>query len=443
METSSSRIQVPINPEPAEIMHIDLNGAFAMTEQQWRPHLRHRPVGVTNRLKVPGTDRPADWSICITTSYEAKSQGIKLGTQQRVAREIDPNFIMVESDPSKYIHVHRKLLAIFQSYSPRAYMKSIDEGIIDFRGMRRLLKGRSLKDIGREIKQRVKEEVGDYMTINVGIGQNLWLAKVAASLHKPDGLDLIEPSNLREVYANLKLTDLPYIKRRNQVRLNLAGIYTTLQFLEAPYWLLFRQAFGSVLGHQWYLRLRGYEMDDVEFDVKTSGRSYVLERRTADRKELLALLHKAAFKVSRKLYTHDLAARGLSLHLRYGASRFGEEGGYAGKRIREKFKWKTAVYREDELFQRTRELFDRTPQGEVVTAIALTAYGLQPAPIDQPALFEDRHVQRERIQSSLDTINDRYGEMTVVPADIKMSCNPMKDKIPFYSTKYFEITSSV
>jgi len=51
-------------------------------------------------------------------------------------------------------------------------MKSINEGIIDFHGMEHILNGRTLEDIGYEIKQRVKTEICDWMKINVGIGTN-------------------------------------------------------------------------------------------------------------------------------------------------------------------------------------------------------------------------------------------------------------------------------
>ncbi|HSX41362.1 MAG TPA: hypothetical protein VLF21_01875 [Candidatus Saccharimonadales bacterium] len=430
-------IDVPISPEPPEVMHIDLNGAFAMTEQQWRPHLRGRPVGVSNRVKVAGTERLADYSICITSSYEAKRQGIVIGTRQRDARLIDPSFVMVESDPAKYIHVHRKLKGIFQDYSPTAFMKSIDEGVIDFRGMRQLLKGRPLEDIGREIKQRVREEVGDYMTVNVGIGQNLWLAKVAAGLNKPNGLDVISADNLREVYGSLRLTDLPYIKRRNQVRLNMAGIRTPVDFLRAPYWVLFRQVFGSVLGHHWYFKLRGYETETWQDATRTAGRQYVLEHRTADPEQILALLHKASFKVSRKLRMAGLEARGLALGLRYRAASPDES--FYSQRWRDRHKWPAPAHRPDELYNRAKWLFEHSPSGEVVTAFDLTAYGLAPIRQEQPALFVDEYTKKSQVQDAIDQLYDRYGELIVASADVAMSKNPMKDKVPFYSTKYFDI----
>src|SRR6185369_17803731 len=165
-------MDLTFNPQPPEVMHIDMNSAFAMTEQQANPLLRGRPVGVTNRLN--------DYAMCIAASHEAKQLGIRLGTRNGEAKRIAPDFVMRESDSAKYQYVNKKMREIFESYSPVTQMKSVDEGIIDFRGMRGILKGRSLEDIGREIKQRVREEVGDYMTVNVGIAPNRWLAKVAA-----------------------------------------------------------------------------------------------------------------------------------------------------------------------------------------------------------------------------------------------------------------------
>jgi DNA polymerase-4 len=234
-------MELRINPEPPEIMHIDLNSAFAMTEQQANPLIRNKPVGVTNRLN--------DYAMCIAASYEAKALGIKLGTRNGEAKRIAPDFVMIESDSAKYQYVNKLMQGIFGSYSPAFQMKSVDEGIIDFRGMQGLLKGRSLEDIGYEIKQRVREEVGDYMKVNVGIGQNRWLAKVAAGFMKPDGLYQIDQDNLEAVYGVMDLMELPYIKRRNKLRLNEAGIYTPLEFFWASEATLSKQVFRSINGH--------------------------------------------------------------------------------------------------------------------------------------------------------------------------------------------------
>ncbi|MBP7821002.1 hypothetical protein KA043_02770, partial [Candidatus Saccharibacteria bacterium] len=115
-----------LNTASPKIMHIDLNSAFASAEQQARPTLRGRPVGVTNRLSK---------NCCmITASYEAKAVGVKVGMGMAEAKSICPDLFVVESDPPKYHHMYKKIAKIMQSYSPNVTMKSIDEGVIDFSG---------------------------------------------------------------------------------------------------------------------------------------------------------------------------------------------------------------------------------------------------------------------------------------------------------------------
>ncbi len=422
-------MQLEPSREPAEVMHIDLNSAFAMAEQQANPLIRGKPVGVTNRL--------SDYAICIAASYEAKAKGIGLGTRRPEARLKSPDFVMIESDPAKYGHVHKKLEAIFQSYSPTAYMKSVDEGIIDFIGMRRILKGRRLEDIGQEIKQRIRDEVGDYMTVNVGIAQNRWLAKVAAGFFKPNGLYTINRDNLEIVYSMLGLTDLPYIKAGNRDRLNQAGIYTPVEFFKAPEPVLVKQVFQSINGHHWYLKLRGYETE-VEFGIRTVGRSYVLEHRTADPQELATLFYKAAVKLCRRLARFDVAARGLLLNLGYARTpqSLHDDGPepphyWFGRQM-----YKAPARRADQIYARMMELFGRSPQA-VVSSLAVTAYALAPMTSQQPNLFEDWHTKRERLEDAINAINDRYGDLTLQPALVAKSKNPMKDKVPFGSIRYF------
>lgn len=413
-------MELEINPSPPEVMHIDLNSAFAMTEQQANPLLRGKPVGVTNRLN--------DYAICIAASYEAKALGVSLGTRNRDAHYRIPGFVMLETDPAKYQYVHRRLKAIFQDYSPTTQMKSIDEGVIDFRKMQAVLKGRSLEAIGREIKLRIRQEIGDYMTVNIGIGPNRWLAKLAAGFMKPDGLYVIDRSNLELTYSLLHLAELPYIARRMKVRLNEAGIYTPYEFLHTPERVLTKQVFRSINGHHWYLKLRGYETD-FESGIRTVGRSYVLEHCTADPEELAGLWFKSAVKIARRLGRNNLAARGLLLYLRYGEPPY---------RWYERKMYHEAVRRGDQLYRRALDLFAQSPPGLEVSAMAMTAYAVEPYRASQLQLYDGHGPKQERLEDAINKLNDRYGESAVVPAAAWASRNPMKDKIPFGTIRYFD-----
>ena len=74
---------------------------------------------------------------------------------------------------------------------PQIGMNSIDEAVIDLTDTLGLFKG-SILDIGKQIKKRFREEIGEWMKCSIGVGTNRFLAKLAASLHKPDGLDVID-----------------------------------------------------------------------------------------------------------------------------------------------------------------------------------------------------------------------------------------------------------
>src|SRR5258708_3081934 len=77
------------------------------------------------------------------------------------------------------------------------------------------------------------KNIGEWFSWYVGIGTNRFLAKLAAGLHKPDGLDTITHKNLHAIYERLTLLDLCGINTRYQARLNAAGIFTPLDFLSA------------------------------------------------------------------------------------------------------------------------------------------------------------------------------------------------------------------
>ena len=279
------------NPEVPLVMHIDLNSCFATVEQQSRPMLRGRPVAIVNRR--------TEHTAIVTASYEAKARGVTVGMKFKEAQVLCPDIVMLESDPAKYRFVYHKMLEIMNSYSAHVTMKSIDEGVIDFHQTTEAVRRQSLVGIGYEIKQRLRDEIGRAMRCNVGIAPNRFLAKTAAGLHKPDGLDVIDATNLRATLATLKLKGLTGIADRNEERLNTVGIYTPLEFLDASPETLHRMVFKSICGEQWHQRLRGWEVDDVPHPLKTAGRQYVLESNSLSREQIVKRLHHLSEAVGR------------------------------------------------------------------------------------------------------------------------------------------------
>ncbi|MBI3983969.1 hypothetical protein HY346_01605 [Candidatus Microgenomates bacterium] len=427
-------MELPINKAQPLIMHIDLNSAFAMIEQQANPFLRYRPVAMTNRLTRGAT--------IIAASYEAKRHGIGVGTKMNEAQQLVPDVTVLETDPPKYIYAHKQFLKILQSYSPSAHMKSVDEGVIDFHDSQWLHQITSTADlisIGQEIKSRLKTTLGSYITCNVGIGPNRWLAKTAASLHKPDGLDVIDHSNLLAAYDQLKLLDLTGINHRYAARLRTYGIMNPHDFFEAPEEFLRRYVFNSIVGHYWYLRLRGWEVDAAIPATRSIGKQYVLHEWTADPRQLSQIMLKMCEMMGRRLRAKKLCARGLYVGCWFLDPPPGISGGSTvgrgGWHIRHKFQ--TRIYTTAELFERAWQLFQDRPTGVTVKLLSVTCYDLEPADNRQLDLFVTADQRRWRLMNAVDELNDRFGEFTVMPGQMLGTQNWVPDKIPFGSTRYF------
>lgn len=409
-----------LNKEKPLIMHIDLNSAFASAEQQAWHILRNRPMGVTNRLSKE--------CCVIAASYEAKALGIKVGTRLSEAKALCPDFIMLETDPSKYTHMYRSLIRIMQDYTPNIKMKSIDEGILDFHGMEPVLKGRTLEDLGREIKERVYRELGDHMRINVGIGTNRFLAKMAAGWHKPDGLDTLDHHNLIEFYKSIELEDITGIAEAYGARLRAHGIFTPMQFLEANDEMLRRRVFKSIHGLHWSNRLRGYEVDAYETHLGMVGRQWVLSKASNDDAWLRSCLHFLSDTAGVKLRYRNVEARGVCVWVSFNAG-----GGWRDKQM-----YKMTFYTNQDIWEHVARLFDRRPKHMVVRSMGLYLYELTPSSRSQLGLFDDV-LKKDELCRAVDEINDFWGSFTVYSADTLTGRKTVKQKIPFGGTEYFEL----
>ena len=404
------------NPERPLIMHIDLNSCFATVEQQARPMLRGKPVAIVNRR--------TEHTAIVTASYEAKAKGVKVGMKLKEARLLCPDIIALESDPSKYRYVYHKLLDIMRDYSAHVTMKSIDEGVIDFHDTSIDIAGRDLVDVGNEIKQRLKDEIGVWMRCNVGISTNRFLAKTAAGLHKPDGLDVITSENIESVLGSLKLTDLTGIASRNEHRLNSIGIYTPLEFLAANTTTLHKVVFKSVVGEWWYKRLRGWEVDDVATQIGRVGRQYVLERFDLTHDEVTQRLHHLCESVGSRLRAQKLSARGVYVY----AKTLDREYWHASRLTPLPFFSDQAIYAQ------ALQLFQKAP--DRIREIGVHCYELAPGEDSQVSLFADQIIRERQVVDAIDGINSRFGERTIHSADTLSTGIYVNQKIPFGSTRY-------
>ncbi len=411
------RVELGPNYARPMIMHIDLNSCFAIIEQQANPLIRHKPVAVA------AYDTPN--GMVLASSYEAKAAGIKLGVNVRQARELSPGVIVLMPDPPKYRDAHRRFRKVLLHYTSDVTPRSIDEFVIDFRGSPAVRRGMSLTDIGYRIKDDIKQSLGEYVTVNVGIATNRTLAKTAAGMNKPDGLTVIDALNLRQTLGSLKLVDLPGINVRYQARLNWAGIYTPLQMLEADGDFLKRRVFRSKVGVDWYYRLRGWEVDDREWGRKSYGHQYALPDKTTDREKLSKILMKLCEKTGRRLRKHGQTASGIRLWLGFTNHQYWHKGRDTGNEM----------YSTPDIYLQAHKLLSQAVIPDRVANISVTVYKLASCDPEQLGLFDGTRMDTRALAKAADKINDRYGEFTVVPAIMASMDEIILDRIAFGNVK--------
>lgn len=410
-------MEMPINYNRPMTMHVDLNSCFAIIEQQANPLIRRKPVAIA------AYDTPR--GAVIASSYEAKALGIKLGVNVREARMLYKDVIVMMPDPDKYFDAHRRFKKVLLNYTDTVTPKSVDEFVIDFRGSPAVRRGKSLEEIGYQIKEEIKQSLGEYVTVNVGIGNNRFLAKLAAGLHKPDGLDTITGENLEEIYSQLQLVDLPGINVRYEARLNAGGIFTPVQFLHAPLHLLKKRVFKSINGYYWYLRLRGHEIDGVDFGRKSYGQQYALGDKTIDREKLSRLLMKLCEKTGRRLRGANHIAEGIYLWLSFENRTYWAKGKDT----------KNDIYSTQEIYLHAQRLLNQAEISARVTNMGVTVYKLKPAAPQQLSFFDGTRLDTKSLARAADEINDRYGEFTVVPATMANMQDVILKRVAFGSVR--------
>ena len=273
------------------VLHVDISSCFTTIEQQANPLLRGKPVVVAAYVENHG--------CILASSIEAKKLGIKTGMRVGEAKTLYRNLIVLAPDPEKYRFVNRQLRTILERYTPYVSVESIDEMVINIPNHES-----KMLHIAKEIKQRIKDEIGEWMMVSIGIAPNRYLAKVASGIQKPDGLVWITRENIETVLSLLKLEDLCGIKSGNATRLRASGITTPLgMFLSSPKAL--QLAFRSIVGYHWWLKLHGYDVDTPKEEQKSFGQSYALGKpRTPDDPRLWQILSQLVMKMGRRL-RHD------------------------------------------------------------------------------------------------------------------------------------------
>ena len=367
------------------IMHVDMDAFFASVEQRDDPALQGKPVIVCGKSRR---------SVVATASYEARAFGVHSAMPLSQAKRLCPHGCFVAPRFEAYREasdaIHQVMLHYADAYEPI----SLDEAFLDISGMGSQYP--TLGSIGRAIKEEIRSAV--HLTASVGIAPNKFLAKMASDMNKPDGLCIIPYGREQEVLAPLPVRRLWGVGSVTEKKLLAAGFRTIADIQEAA-----PEKLSALLGNQGpLLKALSLGIDERPIissrQVKSIGDESTYEYDLTDRPTIDREIAIHSDIVAQRLRRHDLAARTISLKIRFASF----------KTIMRSLSLEEGTNLQETIDSACQTLLSRIPLTEGIRLIGVTASNLG-APLSIPSLFSDKEEKRARAAKAMDSIQQKYG----------------------------------
>ena len=202
-----------VDDSATPFLHLDMDAFFASVEELDDTSIVGQPV------IVGGT---AGRGVVSAANYVARTFGVNSAMPMSLALRRCPNAIIRRPRFDRYSEISKHVFAILHDVTPKVQPLSIDEAFLDVSGARELL-GRPL-DIATAIRERVRVEVG--LAASIGVASSMFVAKVAGSRAKPDGLLVVPAGDTVDFLAPLPVTALWGVGAVTAKRLSNFGLNT-------------------------------------------------------------------------------------------------------------------------------------------------------------------------------------------------------------------------
>lgn len=285
-----------------KIVHIDMDAFYASVELLDQPHLIGQPVVVAWE---------GDRSVICAASYPARQFGLHSAMSVAKAKLLCPQAVYIAPNFDKYRAVSHQIHTIFSQYTDLIEPLSLDEAYLD---VSYNLKGlASATEVAQAIRADIEKQTG--LTASAGVAPNKFLAKIASDWHKPNGLCVIKPHQVKDFLPKLKVGKIPGVGRvtlQKMHQLNIKTVNDLSQHSQAE----LAHHFGRY-GYRLFDLARG--IDDRPVNADHQRQQISIETTFMQDKslsELVEIWHKLANDVWQKLQQKQMNARSVVIKLK-------------------------------------------------------------------------------------------------------------------------------
>jgi nucleotidyltransferase/DNA polymerase involved in DNA repair len=216
------------------ILHVDMDAFYASVEVRDRPELAGKPVIVG---AVGGR------GVVLSASYEARAFGVRSAMPVSRAQRLCPQAVFVAPRHGVYGAVSKEIMALFRGVTPEVEPLSLDEAFLDVGGAIRRLGPPAA--IARRIRASVHGQHG--LICSVGVATTKFVAKLASTVSKPDGLLVVPAAEVLSFLHPLPVAALWGVGERTGEVLARFGLRTVGDIARTPAGTLQREL-GTAAG---------------------------------------------------------------------------------------------------------------------------------------------------------------------------------------------------
>lgn len=369
----------------------------------------------------------------VARSDEAKALGIKMGEPLHLIRDkVEAHGIRVfSSNYTLYGDISRRVVAVYEDYTPNVEIYSIDECFLDFSGFRdRVAHARAMR---RDVLLRVG------VPVRIGIAPTKTLSKCANDIAKKNPifkgvLDMMDPALADWLLPLVPVGGIWGIGRKTEAKLQGIGIGTAADLRDMP--LRQARALGTVVLERTVLELQGepcIAFDDVEPQRKGMAVTRSSGTPMQDFDTLFQAITAHATRAAEKLRQHGLVAGTLTVFFHTNRHR-PDRPQYAGSR----------TTRLVPMTSDTLEMVAAARRCALAAWPKIGAYAFTKAGVmfddllpleDRPRTLFETPARSPALMTALDAVNTRFGKKTMVLASEGME-RPWKMRADHRSPRY-------
>ncbi|MDD4718497.1 MAG: DNA polymerase IV [Bacilli bacterium] len=388
------------------VMHIDVNNAFlswtavSLLDAGFKYDIR-------DSYAVIGGDESKRSGVVLAKSNSCKKVGIVTGETLYMARKKCPVVKSYPPDYKLYEEMSKKLFKLLSNYTPDIEVYSIDECFLDYTKVKKLY-GDELS-FAHKIKEEIKKELG--FTVNIGIGNNKFCAKMASEFEKPDLVHTLYMEEIETKMWPLPIENLFGVGRKTAPKMRELGINTIYDLANSDPHKLYKYFKNQAV--KYVETANGIDDSLViseEVAPKGISNTITLERDCSNKQLLHRQLDEIADKVALSLRKQNKYAGVVAVILR--------DKYFNNKTHQTKLPNVTNLT--SEISKVAKRLFDNAWDLEPIRLIGIRLDSLTDDCTYQVSLFEniDDHDKSLELEKVVDGINQKYGSTSVKKASL-------------------------